>query len=66
MYLRTRASAGESVAVFTELSAVLAALGRNADAALAAQHAAGLDPSNTRALEQLISVLADGGNWAIC
>jgi len=64
MYLRTRASAGESVAVFTELSAVLAALGRNADAALAAQHAAGIDPSNSRALEQLISVLADGGNDA--
>ena len=63
-YLRTRASAGDSVAVFTELSAVLAALGRNADAALAAQHAAGLDPSNARALEQLISVLADGGNDA--
>ena len=63
-YLRARASAGDSVAVFTELSAVLAALGRNADAALAAQHAAGLDPSNTRALEQLISVLADGGNDA--
>jgi spermidine synthase len=64
MYLRTRVSAGDSVAVFTELSAVLAALGRNADAALAAQRAAGLDPSNTRALEQLISVLADGGNDA--
>ena len=63
-YLRTRASASNSVAVFTELSAVLAARGRNTDAALAAQHAAVLDPSNPRALEQLISVLADGGNDA--
>jgi len=63
-YLRTRATASNSVAVFTELSAVLAARGRNADAALAAQHAAVLSPSNPRALEQLISVLADGGNDA--
>ena len=63
-YLHTRASGSNSVAVFTELSAVLAARGRNADAALAAQHAAVLDPSNPRALDQLISVLADGGNDA--
>jgi spermidine synthase len=63
-YLQARASGSNSVAAFTELSAVLAARGRNADAALAAQHAAVLDPSNPRALDQLISVLADGGNDA--
>jgi spermidine synthase len=63
-HLRTRATASNSVAVFTELSAVLAGRGRNADAALAAQRAAVLDPSNQRALEQLMSVLADGGNDA--
>jgi spermidine synthase len=64
LHLRTRATDSNSAAVFTELSAVLAARGRNADAALAAQRAAVLDPSNQHALEQLMSVLADGGNDA--
>jgi Flp pilus assembly protein TadD len=61
-YLQTRASTNGSVAVLTELSAVQAARGRMADAAVTAQRAALLDPSNVDALEQLVSVLADGGN----
>ena len=61
-YLRARAAASDSAAIQMELSRVLAAQGEMTGAVVAAQHGAALDPSNVRALEQLVSVLADSGN----
>jgi spermidine synthase len=63
-YLRSRASASGSAEVLLELSKVLGALGRIDEAAQVAQRAAAQDPSNRRALDQLISVLGDSGNDA--
>jgi tetratricopeptide (TPR) repeat protein len=61
-YLRARAARADAVAIQVELSRVLAARGETKAAAVAAQHGAALDPSNERALGQLVSILADDGN----
>ena len=61
-YLQARVAVRGSAAPFIELSKVLSAAGRAADAAVAAQQGAALEPSNARALGQLVTALADAGN----
>ena len=63
-YLRRRIAATDTAALNVELSRVLAARGDLDDAAAAAQHGAALDPSSERALDQLVTVLADNRNDA--
>src|SRR5262249_25017216 len=63
-YLAQHGASGRSVAALIELSKVLAARGEAERAAITAQRAAAMDPSNTQALEQLIVTLADSGNDA--
>jgi spermidine synthase len=61
-YLRHRIALTDTAPLNIELSRVLAARGDLEHATLAAQHGAALDPSNDRALDQLVTVLADGRN----
>jgi spermidine synthase len=63
-YLRTRIATTDTAPLNVELSRVLAARGDLDDAAAAAQHGAALDPSSERALDQLVTVLADNRNDA--
>jgi len=63
-YLRSRIAATDTAALNVELSRVLAARGDLDGAAAAAQHGAALDPSSERALDQLVTVLADNRNDA--
>jgi spermidine synthase len=63
-FLRNRIARKDSAIVEVELSRVLAARGDPKAAVAAAQRAAALDPSNDRALEQFVSVLADDRNDA--
>ena len=63
-YLRDRAAHADTAAIQVELSRVLATRSDPKGAALAAQHAAALDPTNERALGQLVSTLADDRNEA--
>jgi len=63
-YLRNRIAATDTAALNVELSRVLAARGDLDGAAAAAQHGAALDPSSERALDQLVTVLADNRNDA--
>ena len=63
-YLRSRIATTDTAALNVELSRVLAARGDLDGAAAAAQHGAALDPSNERALDQLVTVLADNRNDA--
>jgi spermidine synthase len=63
-YLRDRIAQADSPPVEVELSRVLAARGDAKGAVVAAQRAAALDPSNDRALGQLVSALADDRNDA--
>ena len=60
--LRDQIARKDSAIVEVELSRVLAARGDLKDAVAAAQRGAALDPSSDRALEQLVSVLADDRN----
>ena len=64
MYLRNRIAARDSSAVNVELSRVRARRGDFEGAVATAQHGAALDPSNDRALDQLVTVLADSRNDA--
>jgi Tfp pilus assembly protein PilF len=63
-YLRGRIAAADTSSLNVELSRVLAARGDLEGAASVAQHGAALDPSNDRALDQLVTVLADNRNDA--
>jgi spermidine synthase len=63
-YLRSRIAASDTASLNVELSQVLAARGDLDAAAMVAQHGAALDPSNERALDQLVTVLADNRNDA--
>jgi spermidine synthase len=63
-YLRSRMATAETATLNVELSRVLAARGDLQSAATVAQHGAALDPSNERALDQLVTVLADNRNDA--
>jgi len=63
-YLRSRIAATDTAALNVELSRVLAARGDLDSAAVVAQHGAALDPANERALDQLVTVLADNRNDA--
>jgi len=63
-YLRSRIAATDTSPLNVELSRVLAARGDLEGAAVVAQHGAALDPSNERALDQLVTVLADNRNDA--
>jgi len=63
-YLRNRIAATDTSALNVELSRVLAARGDLDGAAAVAQHGAALDPSNERALDQFVTVLADNRNDA--
>lgn len=63
-YLRERAAQADTSPVQVQLSRVLAAKGDVDGAAAAAQHGAALDPSSDRALDQLVTVLADARNDA--
>ncbi|HEU5258459.1 MAG TPA: tetratricopeptide repeat protein [Vicinamibacterales bacterium] len=63
-YLRSRIAMTDTAALNVELSRVLAARGDLDGAAAAAQHGAALDPSSERALDQLVTVLADNRNDA--
>jgi tetratricopeptide (TPR) repeat protein len=63
-YLRSRIATTDTAALNVELSRVLAARGDLDGAVAAAQHGAALDPSNERALDQLVTVLADNRNDA--
>jgi spermidine synthase len=63
-YLHSRIAATDTVSLNVELSRVLAARGDLDGAAVAAQHGAALDPSSERALDQLVTVLADSRNEA--
>jgi len=63
-YLRGRIAQADAPNVEMELSRVLAARGDAKGAVAAAQRAAALDPSNDRALGQLVSALADDRNDA--
>jgi spermidine synthase len=63
-YLRGRIAQADAPNVEVELSRVLAARGDAKGAVTAAQRAAALDPSNDRALGQLVSALADDRNDA--
>jgi tetratricopeptide (TPR) repeat protein len=57
-------AATDTAALNVELSRVLAARGDLDGAAVVAQHAAALDPASERALDQLVTVLADNRNDA--
>ena len=61
-YLRGRIAATDTSSLNVELSRVLAARGDLDGAASVAQHGAALDPSNERALDQLVTVFADNRN----
>ena len=63
-YLRSRIAARDTASLNVELSRVLAARGDLDGAAVVAQHGAALDPSSERALDQLVTVLADSRNDA--
>jgi tetratricopeptide (TPR) repeat protein len=63
-YLRSRIAVTDTPALNVELSRVLAARGNLEHATLVAQHGTALDPSNDRALDQFITVLADNRNDA--
>jgi Tfp pilus assembly protein PilF len=63
-YLRSRIAATDTSSLNVELSRVLAARGDLEGAGVVAQHGAALDPSNERALDQLVTVLADDRNDA--
>jgi tetratricopeptide (TPR) repeat protein len=63
-YLRHRITLTDTAPLNVELSRVLAARGDLEQATLAAQHGAAVDPSNDRALDQLVTVLADHRNDA--
>jgi Flp pilus assembly protein TadD len=63
-YLRHRIALTDTAPLSVELSRVLAARGDLEQATLAAQHGAALDPSDDRALDQLVTVLADSRNDA--
>jgi spermidine synthase len=64
MHLRNRIAASDSSPVNVQLSRVLAQRGDLNGAAAAAQHGGALDPSNERALDQLVTVLAETRNDA--
>jgi len=62
--LRERIAQHDSAAAEAELSRVLGARGDEKGAVVAAQRGAALDPSSDRALEQLVSALADDDDAA--
>ena len=61
-FLRNQIARKDSAVAEVELSRLLAARGDLKSAVAAAQRGAALDPSSDRALEQLVSVLADDRN----